>query len=154
METLAGPHAGPSVFHESLNRTLSGPPVSTESTFVRPSQETRRHTFSRPLPVVSNGLTKVLSVLTGGPDKVRFKKNSQIRCTLAKSGLEKVCGSRRREVVFRVAISRGLTCFYQFVLGPVAEGPPECYMKKTRVENGLDGVFFCFRVFDNFSYLP
>ena len=74
-------------------------------TFLR--QKTRRYTFSRPLPVVSNGLTKVLSVLTGGPGKVRFKKNSQIRCTLAKSGLEKVCGSRRREVVFRMAISPG-----------------------------------------------
>ena len=59
-----------------LNRTLSGPPVSTESTFARPSQKTRRYTLSRPLPVVSNGLTKVLVVLTGGPDKVRFKKNS------------------------------------------------------------------------------
>ena len=45
--------------------------------------------------------------LTLTPDKVRFKKNSQIRYTLAKSGLEMVCGSRRREVVFRMAISPG-----------------------------------------------
>ena len=78
-----------------LNLTLSGTPFSAEST------------FSRPLPIVSGGLAKVLSVLIGGPDKVRFKKSSQIRCTWAKSGLETVCGSRRREVVFNVAISRG-----------------------------------------------
>ena len=94
-------------------------------------------------------------MLTGGPDKVRFKKNSQIRCTLAKSGLEEVCGSRRREVVFRVAISRVSSCILQGgFLGPDAEGPPERYVKETRVENGLDGVFFCFRVFGDFSYLP
>ena len=90
-----------------LNRTLSGPPVNTECTFSRPLQKTRRYTFSRPLPIVSDGLEKVLSVLTGGPDKVRFKTNSQIKCTLAKSGLEKVCGCRRREVVSRMAISPG-----------------------------------------------
>ena len=52
-----------------LNRTLSGPPVNTESTFsTRPLHKTRRYTFSRPLPVVSGGLEKVLSVLTGGQD--------------------------------------------------------------------------------------
>ena len=48
--------------------------------FVRPSLKTIRYTFSRPLPVVSNGLTKVLFELTGGVDKVRLKKNSQNRC--------------------------------------------------------------------------
>ena len=90
-----------------LNRTLSGPPVSTESTFSRPSLTTGKGLEKVYLLVSCDGLAKVLSVLTDGPDKVRFKKNSQIRYTLAKSGLEKVCGSRRREVVFRMAISPG-----------------------------------------------
>ena len=90
-----------------LNRTLSGPPVSTESTFATPYLTTGKGLEKVCLLVFCNGLEKVLAVLTGGPDKVRFKKNSQIRYTLAKSGLEKVCGSRRREVVFRMAISPG-----------------------------------------------
>ena len=74
-------------------------------TFLR--QETRRYTFSRPLSVLRYGLAKVLSVLKGGPEKVPFIKNSHIRYTLAKSDLEKVCGSRRREVVIRMGISPG-----------------------------------------------
>ena len=87
-------------------------------------------------------------MLTGGPDKVRFKKNSQIRCTLAKAGLEKVCGSRRREVVFRVAISRGLTCFFSVLfLGPVAEGPPERYVNKKLGSKTVWIVFFSVSAF-------
>ena len=46
-----------------------------------------------------------------------------------------------------------VTCFFSvFFRGPVAEGPPEHCVEKTRVENVLDGVFCCFRVFGHFSY--
>ena len=113
-----------------LNCTLSGPPVSTESTFSRPFQETRRYTFSSPLPVINGGLEKVLSVSTGGPDKVRFKKNSQIRYTWAKSGLETACGSRRREVVFRMAISPGKHVFFPvFFEARLPRAPPALWGK-------------------------
>ena len=96
------------------------------------------YTFS----FLCNGLAKVLSGLTGGPGKVRFKKNSQIGCTLAKSGLGK--GMRFSEAGGRFLhghISR-VTCFFpSFFRGPVAEGPPEHCGEKTWVKNGLDGVF-------------
>ena len=88
-----------------LDRTFPGPPVSTESTFARPYLRTGEGLEKVYLLVFCDGLAKVLSVLTSGPDKVRFKKNSQIRYTLVKSGLEKVRGPRRREVIFRMAIS-------------------------------------------------
>ena len=107
-----------------LNRTLSGPPVNAESTFSRPPLTTGKCLEKVYLLVFCNGLEKVLSVLTGGPDKVRFKKNSQIRCTLAKSGLEKVCGSRRREGVFCVCHISPVNLFLSVFLRPGCRGPP------------------------------
>ena len=50
----------------------------------------------------------------------------------------------------RCHISRVNLFFFSFFLGPDAEGPPERYVKKTRVENGLDGVFCCFPRFWSF----
>ena len=90
-----------------MNRTFSGPPVSTENTFARPYLTSAKGLEKVYVLAFCDGLAKVLSVLTGGPGKVRFKKNFHIRYTLAESGLEKVWGSRRREVVFRMAISPG-----------------------------------------------
>ena len=53
-----------------LNRTLSGPPVSTESTFARPYLSTGKGLEKVYLLVFCDGLAQVLSMLTGGPDKV------------------------------------------------------------------------------------
>ena len=79
--------------------------------------------------VVSDGLAKVFSVLTGGgPDKVRFKKNySQIRYTWEKSGLKTVYGSRRRKVFVGMAISPGNMFLSEFS-GPGCRGPPRALL--------------------------
>ena len=64
-----------------LNPTLPGPPVSTESTFDRPSLTMGKGLEKVYLLVFFDGLSKVLSVRTRCPGKVRFKTNSHIRCT-------------------------------------------------------------------------
>ena len=129
-----------------LNRTLSGPPVSIESTFARSSLTTGKGLVKVYRIVFCDGLAKVLSMLTGGPDKVRFRKNSQIRYTWAKSGLETVCGLRRREVVFRMAISRGQHAFNKFFSRPGCRAPPAwCEENSGRKWSG-----WCFLLFPRF----
>ena len=133
-----------------MNHTLSGPPVSIESTCARPSQKTRRYTVSRSLAVERYGLAKVLSVLTGGPDK--FLKEFPDQVNLGEIWPRK--GMRFSEAGGRFSydhISR-VTCFFSDVCrGPVAEPPPKHCVKETWVDNGLDGVFCFFRIFSQFS---
>ena len=51
-------------------RNLSGPPVSTESTLARPYLSTGKGLETASILVFCDGLAQVLSMLTGGPDKV------------------------------------------------------------------------------------
>ena len=51
-------------------------------------------------------------------------------------------------------ILRVIFFFSVLFRGPVAEGPPDHCVKKTRVENDLDGVFGGFCVLGHFLYLP
>ena len=75
--------------------------------------------------VTSDGLAQVLSGLTSGPDKVRFKKNSQIRYTWLKIGLERGSGFWSRDALLRMAISRQKHDFLRFFFrGQGVNEPP------------------------------